>query len=331
MKKMRLKTMVAAAMAGVSIAACAAFTVDFDRIQHWTGEGENRAALVVQFLDDYDSKGYVWGFRWKDGEEPTGETMIRSVAATGKDFCALVQYTGGMGSTLDGVGYSENNVILDYLAYDYAGAASDPYVMFAFDSPNELMGQTKAPGEEAVTLAADAIEAAKETGIIEHPLNAREFGYPAYDYDWWQSAETSADMRWNAGWYTGYWSYWLGGATIPVEEYSYSGLGMSSVKLKDGDVNAWKFMPLNGPVNPDDFVDGVTNASTPWVTDLDYEHFGVSSSEVIEILSRADAETEIYSLDGQRVGTFAKGEKLTLHPGIYIARSAGKSKKIYVR
>ena len=35
--------------------------VDFDKIVHWAGTGENRAALVIQFNDDKDDVAYVRG------------------------------------------------------------------------------------------------------------------------------------------------------------------------------------------------------------------------------------------------------------------------------
>ena len=78
----------------IAIYAFADFRIDFSKIKHWSGEGDREAALVVQFLDDYEKKAYVWGFRWQEGEEPTGEEMIRKIAAESTDICALVQLTG---------------------------------------------------------------------------------------------------------------------------------------------------------------------------------------------------------------------------------------------
>ena len=313
--------------------AYADFRVDLDKIAHWSGEGKNRAALVIQFLDEYSKKAYVWGYRWKDGEEATGETMIRAIAAEGKDFCALIQFTGGLGSTLDGVGYSENNSILNEIRYNYQEASTDPYVMFGFSSPNTLMGQTSSPGERAAEMCGSAIENAKNTGIIEHPLNQKVFGYPAYDYDWWQADNTSENMRWNAGWYTGYWSYWLGNTSVSSDEFTYSGLGMSSVKIKNGDINAWKFMPLDGPVNPDDYVDGMTGASIVWNNNLDYEHFSGSTSVPVLIQNTHETDIKIYDISGRLVKSCRYRDIDSFPRGLYIVRimDTNKSYKIFIK
>jgi hypothetical protein len=307
--------------------ARADYNVDFSRIRHWAGSGDNEAALVVQFLDEYDRTGYVWGFRWPDGAEPTGEEMIRAIAAESDDFCALIQFTGGMGSTLDGVGYSRDNAILHQLWYDYESAAADPYIMFGFDEPNTLMSQSHSPGPEALTLCTNAIEAASLSHIIEHPLNQRVFGYPAYDYDWWVAAQTAPDMRWNAGWYTGYWSYWLGAEGVNVSEFSYSGLGMSSVKLRHKDVNAWKFMPLDGPVNPDNYVIGTASSKAPWGNSVDYVHF-LSTTSIDSPAMDNNADPEIFTIEGQRITLIH--DLNSLPHGIYIIRQNGKAKKIII-
>ena len=331
MRRKRLKLILTVPLVAAGL-AYADFQVDFSRIVHWSGEGSNEAALVVQFLDDHADKAYVWGYRWNDGEEPTGETLVRAVAGEGKDLCALVQYTGGLGYTLDGLGYSRDNGILDYIDYDYANASVDPYVMFGFNEPNTLMGQTVAPGGRALDLCRQAIEEAKESGVIEHPLNQREYGYPAYDSDWWQPvADTSDSMRWNAGWYTGYWSYWLGSKDVATDGYSYSGFGMSSVKLKNGDVNAWKFMPLDGPVNPDDFVEGETGASVRWSDNLDYVHFDEGTSVPVAIETSARTDVEVFTISGQRVGTRRTGQPYGLPSGLYVIKYGDTARKILVK
>lgn len=309
---------------------CADFQIDFSQIRHWTGNGENQAALVIQFLDNYEPKAYVWGYRWEDGKEAVGEDMIRAVAGECDDFCALVQYTGSMGSTLDGVGYSKNRKILDHIEYDFEKASNDPYVMFGFFSPNTLMGQNKCPGEDAKDLCIDAINNAKVSGIIEHPLNYKEYGYPAYDYDWWQSSFTDSNNRWNSGWYTGYWSYWIGSAGVSSEEYSYSGLGMSSMKLQNGSVNAWKFMPLNGPINPSDWTDGSTGASVQWCDELDYVH-AFSSSTPVLTESIASEESDIYDLNGRKIKHCFINETYNLPKGIYIVKAKNATRKILIK
>ncbi len=152
-----------------------------------------------------------------------------------------------MGSTLNGIGVSMNREELDYLHYDFDRAAIGGEVSFGYFEPNTSMGQETAPGYEAVQMCADAIGRARTSGIIDHPLNAFFYGYPAYDYDYWQLEEgyqDSYEYRWRAGWYDGYWSYWHG--PNDYDYMSYSGLGMSSTVLTDGCVQAWKYIVFNG-------------------------------------------------------------------------------------
>lgn len=220
--------------------------VDWDRIEHWAGdpEGEHKCALVIDFQDEFDSRALVWGFRWNG--TATGEDLMRAVAGQSSALTAMIQYTGTMGSTLNGLGISINRENLDYLHYDFDRAAIRGEVSFGYFEPNTTMGQETAPGYDAEQMCIAAIERAKTTGIIEHPLNAFLYGYPAYDYDFWQLEEGVQDYlyRWKAGWYDGYWSYWHG--PNDYDYMSYSGLGMSSVVLTDGCVQAWKYTPLNG-------------------------------------------------------------------------------------
>lgn len=219
----------------------AAPQVDFNKIQHWTGEGENEAALVVQFNDGTEPRAYVWGYRW-DGYA-SGEDLVRAVARASRSLTVLIQYTGSMGYTLDGVGLSKNRSLTDCLYFDFDEAKDA--VSFDYFNPNTMMGQTGAPGWDTPDMCAAAIEKSRTTGIIDHPINARRYGYPAYDYDCWKVDTDSkyydpALTCWQAGWYDGYWSYWVGTAD---SEPTYSGLGMSSRVLENGSVDWWSYNP----------------------------------------------------------------------------------------
>lgn len=322
-----------------------AYTLDWDRIEFWAGEGRSRSALVVQFQDNGPKAAYVWGFRWNpedyDGGAPSGEDMFRAVAAENPDLLLLTQFTGNMGNTVDGIGFRFPNAeyVQDYLAYDFAGASSDPRVSFDYFTPNELMGQTAAPGMFTPVLCAEAIEDSRSTNIIEHPINARDYGYPAYDYDWWRTSEPldNNKLRWNAGWYDGYWSYWVGG--VNFDELSYSGLGMTSRKLSDGQVDAWKYTLLDGPVvnasrhkgvqNVPLRIDGTTGASEQWHP-LDYTHQYINRCE--RLTTGQDNTVTIYTLQGVFVTTTKKTELSTtadaLSSGCYIIKDGTKTTKL---
>lgn len=323
-----------------------AFVVEWDRIKYWAGSGPNQAALVVQFNDNGPQEAYVWGYRWQNGENPSGEDMFRAVAAASPDLTLFTQYTGWMGNTVCGIGYSKYHTIADFIEYDFGSAKEDGRISFNYFSANTTMGQTDVPGWDTQDLCDSAIQASKSSHIIDHPINARVYGYPAYDYDWWQAFDRNdpTAQRWNAGWYDGYWSYWVGGPDS--EDFAYSGLGMTSRKLNNGDVDGWKYIFLDGPVVLDrperaagqniysDGIDGYTGASEQW-HQLNYTHFGISSAPSVHNDS-ADGIVEVYSLSGVKVTDFRTSESLdrmvrTLSSGCYILRSRQGAKKIFVK
>lgn len=264
MKKTLLVCLLAAS-AATSHAVDYVDWVNWDEIEHWAGDpnGEKKTALVIDFQDGQDDRAIVWGYRWNG--KATGEDLVRAVASQSSALTVMIQYTGNMGSTLNAVGISIDREELDYLHYDFDRAAIGGEVSFDYFTPNTSMGQDEAPGYEAESMCRDAIIRAKETGVIEHPLNAFAYGYPAYDYDYWQledGYQGSHEYRWRAGWYEGYWSYWHG--PNDYDYLSYSGLGMSSTELVDGDVHAWKYTPLNGG-------DGFGSSGGELAQELDYQ------------------------------------------------------------
>jgi hypothetical protein len=58
-----------------------------------------------------------------------------------------------------------------------------------------------------------------------------------YDFDDWTCTDNAA--HWKAGWYAGYWSYWVSGSIS--EKWEYSGLGASSRELTNNSIDAWYF------------------------------------------------------------------------------------------
>lgn len=177
-------------------------TFTFDNIQNWTGEGENEAAFVVQWNVEGETNARVYGYRW-DGDA-YGIDMVRAICSNNPDLYCLVQYTGSMGYTINGIG---------------------------FDADDD--------GEIGLIDSSDGTTYSSEDGVFIHPRGAESGGSPVYDYDNWEAAD--ADDFWAAGWYTdGYWSYWVS-STSP-SDFSYSGLGASSRKLTNGCWDGWNFM-----------------------------------------------------------------------------------------
>ncbi|MDD2951760.1 MAG: Ig-like domain-containing protein [Parabacteroides sp.] len=204
----------------------------FDDIQFWVGSGSKKAALVIEWHDRNSPDAIVWGYRW-DGEA-NGHDMIVAIAQADPRLVLLTQYTGWMGYTIDGIGYGESRL---NISYDLEGAKSESHNAFKFEPPitNTLLGQTSFPERPAEDVA-DAIRQGVQTGVIYHPINAERYGYPSYDYDYWSC---SNGIHWQAGWYYGYWSYFV--RSSQTSDFSYSGLGATSRILTDGCWDAWSW------------------------------------------------------------------------------------------
>lgn len=204
----------------------------FDDIQFWVGSGSKKAALVIEWHDGSSPDALVWGYRWEG--EASGHDMIVAIAQADPRLVLLTQYTGWMGYTIDGIGYGESRL---NISYDLEGAKSEPNNAFKFEPPitNPLLGQTSFPEHPEEDVAA-AIQEGVQTGVIYHPINAERYGYPSYDYDYWSCSNA---IHWQAGWYYGYWSYFV--RSDQASGFSYSGLGATSRMLTDGCWDAWSW------------------------------------------------------------------------------------------
>lgn len=239
----------------------------FNDIKFWVGSGSKKAALVIEWHDGKSPDALVWGYRW-DGEA-NGLDMIVAIAHADPRLMLLTQYTGSMGYTICGIGYSEQGLPI---TYDLEGAIADPKVQFrvtdAEPEPNPSLGQTSFP-EAPVEDISVAIREGAQNGIIYHPLNSERYGYPSYDYDHWHCDAGSG--HWKAGWYKGYWSYFVKNSQSGT--FSYSGLGAIGRQLTDGSWDAWSWngdMGTTGGTGPgDSFIAAPTDTPTPPGPDID--------------------------------------------------------------
>lgn len=295
----------------------------FDDIQFWVGSGSNRAALVIEWHDGTQPDAMVWGYKW-DGEA-SGHDMIVAIAKSDPRLVLLTQYTGWMGYTISGIGYSENTMNIQY---DLEEAKVYPRNAFDFDLPieNTLLGQTSVPEHPAEDVAT-AIREGLQTGVIYHPLNAEVYGYPSYDYDSWTCDNAT---HWEAGWYEGYWSYFVREGQT---SFSYSGLGATSRKLVDGSWDAWSW---NGDMNtmegtaPGDHFIAATPIDDPEPDpdpDVPVTHVTMSQSELslsvgsskrLEYTvfpTNATNQTVVWSSSDPRVATVENGMVRAVAPG----------------
>lgn len=182
----------------------------FDMIESWVGEGSNQAALVIQFNDGKESNAIVFGYRW-DGQA-TGIDMLRAVVTANPQLYGLFQYTNVSSPTDPNGGYTINGI-----GWDADGDGDIALI----DTGN---------GNQVYEC---------ETGFFEHPRGyvPGQGGSSDYDYDNWMARDT--DDFWQAGWYKGYWSYWVKGAD--TEKFSYSNWGASGRVLEDGCWDGWNY------------------------------------------------------------------------------------------
>lgn len=224
------------------------------------------AVLLVKWSDKkvvatYGDSILAWGYRWTTysiyidsvyGPDTTYITkttldMIRAVANTDCRFIALLQNTSGTNFTVGGFGYNLDDDVripADAFAFDQAGA--DTTVSFHYTgSPNCSVGQRVIP-YNVKTQTTDAFMRAsgpegKGTGIIRHPFDA-DYGYPAYDYDYWKLLVDEPFYEWQSGWaVNGYWAFYI--KNTLVGPFNYAPTGIAQRILQNHSVDGFVFQP----------------------------------------------------------------------------------------
>ncbi len=166
----------------------------FDDIVNWTGEGDNRAALVLQWNVDGEENAIAFGYRW-DGDA-CGYDMLSAIAQSDPRLYIMVEYTD-LGYAIGGIGWDAN------------GDGNIGVV-------NSDTGEEVEPDEDGIYIC------------------PKSYGYDSF-------LALDEEDYWQAGWYKGYWSYYV--TDSEDGNPSYSGLGASSRKLVDGSWDVWNFMP----------------------------------------------------------------------------------------
>lgn len=212
----------------------------FDMIENWTGTGENKAALVIQWndADGRDAAALVFGYRW-DGVA-TGFDMFRDVTLNNPQLFGLVQRTN--------------------VGCDISAIAPDGYTLDGIGWDDDESGN---PG---LWDSANNDYYYPEGGLQYHPRGGSgiDGSYPDYDYDNWKAADSN-DI-WQAGWYIGYWSYWV--KDSETSQFGYSGWGMSCRELVDGCWDGWNYCPDMMPVEWKEFMAAPANIPDDAVTEF---------------------------------------------------------------
>lgn len=254
-------------------------TFSFDSIDFWVGDGENRAAIVLTWHDTDKTvpDNMVWGYRWSaDVDTISGLSLFESVMKADPRLVGLVQYTGSMGYTINGIGYCEPR-------------ATSMQISFQLDSAKAHVSYTYP--DNAATLARTAINQGKSSGVIYHPFGSNGTSYPAYDYDYWVATATVTN-HWFAGWYSGYWSYFVRDSY--TQDFSYSGYGASSRKVQNGTWDAWSWNSFMGTTSGTEPGDNLV-AATPIIW-LNKKAISLSGSGTYQLV--ASVQSAYASLTG---------------------------------
>lgn len=202
------------------------------------------AYLVVKWTDGkQDENILIWGYRWNNANAFGPVTkytvdMIRAVANTVPAFSVLLQQTSSdTGYSVGGFGYNYSGCARVPLIFQLDSAIAN--VNFAYTTPLNCVtnGQLVVPVNPS-SLAEQAIAVANNTGIIEHPFNVN-YGYPAYDYDYWILETDMPFYSWQSGWTKGYWSFYSKDSLIG--SFTISNLGISSRVLSKNSVDGFVF------------------------------------------------------------------------------------------
>lgn len=84
-----------------------AFTMD--DIKNWSGEGECKAALVLQFNVEGESKAMVFGYRFNEADAPNGYDMVHAIDENNPRLKVEASSHSSMGAYITGFGWDANN------------------------------------------------------------------------------------------------------------------------------------------------------------------------------------------------------------------------------
>ena len=104
----RFRSAAACVFALVMHAGASAAEFTFDDISFWVGTGTNRAAMVIDWVEDSpDPPALAWGYRW-DGSA-TGRDMLLAIAAADERLFAKLGNTSANPVRLYGLGYDTDD------------------------------------------------------------------------------------------------------------------------------------------------------------------------------------------------------------------------------
>ena len=109
------------------VAACSgASAFGLSDIVNWTGTGNQKAALVVQWNDGGTPTSLVWGYRYSGSK--TAADMLQDVVASDPFLFGYFGTVGQFGLPVYGLGYDSDHSGVSGAGYTHGGSAPDDAV-----------------------------------------------------------------------------------------------------------------------------------------------------------------------------------------------------------
>lgn len=192
-------------------------------VTNWTGSGKNQSVLAIQWVatsvedllhpEDGDIFFRAWGYKWEEGNKPTGYNMIVDIVKKDPHLFVIVTPDGELGMTIRGFGYDMDGDGIEIQSQDleYGGRTLKGLHLTEADFIDGVYEQKS---------ASDNMDGFK---VISEG-----------DY-------------WIGGWYEAYPSYWLGSGEAVLEstEYEYSNFYANNRLLENESWDVWTFSPIN--------------------------------------------------------------------------------------
>ena len=112
-------------------------------ITNWTGEGDNRAVLAIQWVTpnetdllnpaDENIRFRAWGFRWNNNSTPTGLDMAKAIAAKDPRLFIVVNDTY---KAIAGFIYDENNDGIIHIHNDNVDLTQNDFINGIYNTSN---------------------------------------------------------------------------------------------------------------------------------------------------------------------------------------------------
>ena len=172
----------------------------FDDIEFWTGSGENRSALMIQWRDQKTPGALVWGFRWNSNT--TLDTMIDTLASESLGLYSRIDSDGSMGTAYFGFGFDTGrdgsfgvsgaqNASGDLITLSFTSGIFDGSTGYGYNGPGSSIGAEP-------TNPADRYQEGWIDNGYWQLFSSQDGASPAWTSNWIGGSQAIANNTWYA-------------------------------------------------------------------------------------------------------------------------------------